>query len=621
MVKVPQNRKPIHLDERGLTHGIKLSIRLRATFLLDDQATEFEIPEHEVIRIGRAPKHGCRVAWDVSISREHADVNFSDGLLKVSCLPKAGNSILYNQQKLREVAIPVGQQFRIGMTRFHVIDTDKASDAADGEAEYFEEHTYSKDELRGVIPNAEKQIVVLTRLPQLIAAAGTDEDLAVNLAGQLLMAIPWALAVAVVRYDTSGISERELTRTPFLEPALLQVHTRDDFTGTFKPSRRLLSKTLNTKKSVVHIWGANPNSQQYSVCEGLPWAFATNVPSESSDKWCLYVSGKGSRQNTAMASENDLKPDVRFTELVAEFIGSVRRVRHLQDQATQMSSFFSPKVVQKLTTNSVEEALKPAMCNITVLFCDVRGFSKKSEQLQGDLMVLLRTMKAALGVMASGILDHDGTIADFQGDAALGFWGWPVDLEEGPILACRAALRIYQEFELANQRGERDLTGFSVGLGISHGRALAGQIGTLKQSKVGVFGPVVNQGARLEGMTKMFGVPICIDDKTAKLVKQLTLACHVRPLAKVYPKGMSNPVMVHGLLPIQSANSEPDEQLIADHEEAVYAIIRGDWSDAAKVLSSLPDDDGPSRFLKQFLAEQGDKPGPDWDGCIHLKAK
>ena len=237
-------------------------------------------------------------------------------------------------------------------------------------------------------------------------------------------------------------------------------------------------------------------------------------------------------------------------------------------------------------------------------------------------MALLQTMKAALGIMASGILDHDGTIADFQGDAALGFWGWPVDLEEGPILACRAALRILEEFELANERNDKDLTGFSVGIGISHGRALAGKIGTLKQSEVGVFGPVVNQGARLEGMTKMFGVPICIDDETAKLVSQLSLPCRIRPLAQVCPKGMSTPVMVHGLTPIRSAHSELDEQALSNHAAAVHAIIQGAWADAARLLSSLPDDDGPSRFLKRFLADRkNNEPDPDWDGCIHLQAK
>ena len=119
---------------------------------------------------------------------------------------------------------------------------------------------------------------------------------------------------------------------------------------------------------------------------------------------------------------------------------------------------------------------------IPVLFCDVRGFSKKSEELQGDLLTLLKSVSAALGVMAGGIVERDGAIADFQGDAALGFWGWPTELLEGPVPACRSALAIYRAFRHGVQKTDGLLFGFSIGMGVAHGRALAGQIGTNQPS-------------------------------------------------------------------------------------------------------------------------------------------
>jgi adenylate cyclase len=102
-----------------------------------------------------------------------------------------------------------------------------------------------------------------------------------------------------------------------------------------------------------------------------------------------------------------------------------------------------------------------------------------SELLKDDLFQLLATVKNALGLMANGIVESDGAIADFQGDAALGFWGWPMPLPDGPVPACRAALSIVIAFE-KKSNCDGMLEGFSVGIGIAHGVAIAGEIGTDK---------------------------------------------------------------------------------------------------------------------------------------------
>ena len=283
-----------------------------------------------------------------------------------------------------------------------------------------------------------------------------------------------------------------------------------------------MMRALRGQESVIHIWDEDASNAQFTVCGGLGWAFCAPVDGDSCRGWCLYVSGKGSRTGSLLVTEDDLTGDLRFAELVAQFIGSVRQVRVLEEQKTQLSSFFSPKVIENLTGRD-SGVLEPAERDITVLFCDVRGFSKKSEQLQGDLRALLQTVSEALGVMTAGIIERDGAIADFQGDAVLGFWGWPVQHEDGPLPACRAALAIHKAFQEAVNGINPLLLGFSVGIGISHGTALAGQIGTRRQAKVGVFGPVVNQGSRLEGLSKKFGVPICIDQQTAELIRPAPL--------------------------------------------------------------------------------------------------
>lgn len=315
-----------------------------------------------------------------------------------------------------------------------------------------------------------------------------------------------------------------------------------------------------------------------------------------------------------------LAGDLRFTELVAQFVGSVRQVRLLQEQQTRLSSFFSPKVMEGLNAGD-GDSLNPSQKEITVLFCDVRGFSRKSEQLKDNLTMLLRSVSAALDVMADGILNQDGAIADFQGDAALGFWGWPVRIQEGPLPACLAALNIAQRFRNEGTADGGLPEGFSVGIGISHGSALAGRIGTNRQAKIGVFGPIVNQGARLETMTKQLGVPTCVDESTAIEVRRFLdpAEVQVRRLAIVKPKGMDERLVVYGLLP-HNQYADMTERQLRKHEVAVDAVSAGSWKTAQQQLVGLQAY-GPSRFLLRQMAILGNRPPGDWDGAFRLAEK
>jgi adenylate cyclase len=404
-------------------------------------------------------------------------------------------------------------------------------------------------------------------------------------------------------------------------PSMMRVAVRDGFSGRFRPSRRMVSKALQEGSSVMHIWSEDEEDDgQFTMTGSLDWAFCIPITSESCRGWCLYVSGEGGGLNGGVVSEDALKGDLRFTELVSQFIGSIRQVRLLEEHKTQLSSFFSPTVMESLTGKDAQAALQPSEREVSVLFCDVRGFSLKSEKLQDQLLQLLQSVKAALGVMANSIVEHDGAIADFQGDAALGFWGWPV-ASVGPIPACRAALKINQEFNSPSEPNEL-LEGFSVGIGVAHGNAIAGEIGTENQMKIGVFGPVVNQGARFESMTKQFGVTICIDEITAKYVRHEmpTSEARVRTLARVRPKGMGTAITVSELIPPASESDILDET-IAGFEKAIEHVTAGDWDTAIEIFKSLPEADAPAQALIAKLADYGNKPPADWDGAFSLTKK
>lgn len=606
-----------------------MTVELQALGTDDSQCSVRSLETDAVFRLGRAPQNDWVVNWDRLISREHAQLRWHEGQLQVRCMEKATNPIIINGESFRELKIDVGGEFLIGATKFRLVE-EVESEASSGMEMAEDEplnglQTYQSDELNEFqFSDPIRQMDMLARLPKMITGSTSDEALAGLLVDVLLETIPAGVATAVMRYegDVSENLENPLASgfDPS-KPAMMRVATRDDYEGRFKPSRRMVSSALQTGKSVLHIWDGDEGNGQFTVSGSLDWAFCTPIVADNEGGWCLYVSGQGSENSGVLIDEDVLKGDLRFVELVAQFIGSIRHVRLLEEQKTQLSSFFSPRIMDSLLDKS-STSLEPAQQDISVLFCDVRGFSRKSELLKDDLFQLLATVKNALGLMANGIVESDGAIADFQGDAALGFWGWPMPLPEGPVPACRAALRIVDAFDnKLNCDGMLD--GFSVGIGIAHGKAIAGEIGTEKQAKIGVFGPVVNQGSRYEGLTKQFGVPICIDETTAEYVQQFMPKdeARVRRMARIRPAGMDTPLTVYELLPALRNDPTISDELIGQYEEGINAVLDGKWSDAVELLSEFRDYDGPTKFVMNQMELTNFETPADWDGAFRLTKK
>ena len=604
----------------------------------------------QTVLVGRSSKAPLSIPWDPAISREHATFVLDGSNLQVQCLPTARNPAVLNEQPVVQFAVQVNEEFRIGSTTF-CLETEQVEepapavpaagfatqqvDVGTGLVNYeafddakddalLEQHAYSAGELQQLtFGKADERIEMLSKLPKLIAESNSDEELALSLAGLLLNTIPKATAVAVANFNVDELPQDESDIQEFPKPQMLRIDTRDTFNGTFRPSRRLIMKALKDKQSVMQIWHGSAGAANFTMSDGLGWAIVTPVPGQSCEGWCLYVSGAGS-EGTVIVNQQALAGDLRCTELIAQFLGSVRQVRLLEGQKTRMSSYFSPKILESLTSQANTAALAPTERDVAVLFCDVRNFSHKSEEMRDNLLSLLKSVSSALGTMTDGILDFDGTIADFQGDAALGFWGWPVENPEGPIPACLAALKILERFRAGQTGADPVLQGFSIGMGIAYGPALAGEIGTERQSKLGVFGPVVNSGSRLQGLSKKFGVSICIDQLTANYArKHLPKSiARVRRLGNVVPRGMTTAINIYSLEPVIPEDpGSVDDTVYDSFDMALDSVQTGDWSTASMMLKDLPADDGPTQFLRKFIEENEMLPPEGWNGTIHFDTK
>jgi adenylate cyclase len=570
------------------------------------------LPEGETIVLGRSAGTWA-VPWDGLISRRHAEVCWRNGRLEVRRLPSARNPILRDNEELAAFEVRPSHFFVIGDTAFTLTD-DQASIQHDASGPV-QEHAYSPQELRSAhFAAGDQRLDVLSQLPDVIAGSTSDADLFSRLVNLLLAAIERASAVALVSGDP---------RDPEAAPInILHWDRRGDTEGEFRPSERLIRETLRRKQSVLYGWSAQPaeaGSHEFTYCANINWAYCTPVGVEGED-WAFYVAG---RYALGLLNPSDLRPDLKFTELMASILKALRQLRSLQRQRGVLSQFLSPVVIGKIADEDADTALAPRQTQVSVLFCDLRGFSRESEKNAADLLGLLERVSKALHVMTHSILDSGGVVGDFQGDAAMGFWGWPFPQSDAVNRVCQAALSIRTRFEAASRQPGHHLSNFRVGIGIATGQAVAGKIGTSDQAKVGVFGPVVNRAARLEGMTKILHGSILLDEDTAELVRRqvpLTVA-RVRRLARVKPYGMSTPVLVSELLPPLVEAPELTDEHLASYEAALDAFIAGSWAETMRLLHRLPPDDRVKDFLMVFIVQNGYTAPASWSGIIELDRK
>jgi adenylate cyclase len=554
--------------------------------------------------------------WDDRISREHARLLWNGKHLSVERLPAAANPVFFHGRGSDQFQLLPGEHFVIGNTTL-TLSGERVQVTLDAPRPN-REQTFSSAELgRIAFRNAQERLELLSRLPDLIQSAVTENELFVRLVSLLLSGIPLADAAALVENDPDAPNA----------PARILHWDRRRLAGeNFQPSQRLIQTAVSRHQTVLHTWNSSAPAEDFTGIESIDWAFCTPLPAKSSDGWALYVAGRfgfSTPGSGGYSDPSDLRDDIKFTELAAATLSSLRELRRLGRQQAGLSQFFSPVVLEALATDDPEKVLTPKEAEVSVLFCDLRGFSRTSERSASDLFGLLNRVSKALGVMTHQILDHAGVIGDFQGDAAMGFWGWPLPAEDGPQRAALAALGIRAQFEAAATQADHPLAGFQVGIGIATGRAVAGKIGTADHVKVTVFGPVANLAARLESMTRTLHAPILLDGPTAEAVRRSlpTDVARCRRIAVVRPYGIDSPVAVSELLPPEQEIPRLRDEHIRDYEQALDAFNAGNWSAAFGLLHKVPADDRVKDFLTVFIAGHHRTPPPGWTGVVTLDAK
>lgn len=583
------------------------------------QRFERRLPSGTPVVLGK-DAHDWSIAWEPWLSHQHAEMVFDRDRLQVKRLPTARNPIFFQGREADLFQMKTGDCFVIGQTVF-TLRADQEPSSVHG-LKLAQAYSIDAERLRNVpFRDAPHRIDVLGHLSNIISGVADRTEMYVQTVNLLLEGIRRADAIAIVAVPPGADSDEVRT---------LHADHRLTTASDVQPSRRLVRDAVTRlKQSVVHVWSPERDAadEPYTIRGKFDWAFCTPLRGDACQGMGIYVAGEFLPGSGAFERESpeaaDLEEDVKFAELVATIVSSLIEVQSLQHRQTVLSHFFSPRVLPVLTAGEAETALKPRETDVTVMFCDLRGFSSKVEAAGENLLQVLGRVSRALGVMSRCILEHAGAVADFLGDAAMGFWGWPLRNDDDVQQACLAALGIREAFERLSRQPDDPLYGFMAGVGIATGNAVAGQIGSQDQAKVTVFGPCVNLASRLEGLTKILRVPILLDEATAKVVNEQMPKSLVRcrRLALIKPEGLNTPTMVSELLPPASRDNRLSDEHLAHYDAALTAFLSGDWKPAYERLHMVPAEDRGKDLLMSYILQHDHTPPPGWNGVISIERK
>ena len=245
-----------------------------------------------------------------------------------------------------------------------------------------------------------------------------------------------------------------------------------------------------------------------------------------------------------------------------------------------MEKFFPPEIARKLTDNP--ELVNDARdAEVTVLFSDIRGFSRLSERL--GAVQTLKWVRATMGVLSECVAAQRGVVVDFIGDGMMAMWGAPASQPDHATRACAAALEMLARLPELNREWAEILgEPFEYSIGVNSGVAQVGNMGTERRFKYGVLGNVVNVASRVQGATKYLKTRLVVAQSTLDRVGRDEFAS--RRLAQVRVVNIGEPLQLHEL----AARGTPgwaDKK--RRYEEALRLYEARDLSAAAKELSEV----------------------------------
>ena len=286
------------------------------------------------------------------------------------------------------------------------------------------------------------------------------------------------------------------------------------------------------------------------------------------------------------------------------------------------STYVNPSVVDELISNPAKLTLGGQRRELTVLFSDIEGFTRLSQELPPEGLV--RMLNEYLSVMSNIIFKNDGTLDKYEGDAVMAFWGAPIPQNDHALRACRSALQMQTSLvDVNNYWREHDKPTLSIRIGIHTGEMVVGNMGASGKFAYTVIGDSVNLASRLEGANKEYKTGIMVSQRTYELVKSQILG---RELDRITVKGRTEPVTTYELIQMLDEPVDPSlEQFLSFYNEAMLLYYGMRWREACEqfqeCLRIRPADYPSQLHIARALAYQASPPPTDWNGVFVMLTK
>ncbi|HSI12374.1 MAG TPA: adenylate/guanylate cyclase domain-containing protein, partial [Chthoniobacter sp.] len=261
---------------------------------------------------------------------------------------------------------------------------------------------------------------------------------------------------------------------------------------------------------------------------------------------------------------------------------------------------------------------------VTILFSDIRGFTTLTES--ADPHALVGQLNEYFGEMVGLVFANHGTLDKFIGDAVMAHWGsittaGPTD---DAIRAVTTALKMRESLARLNASWkERGMVEWKIGIGVNFGRPIVGNIGatgSVEKFDFTVIGDAVNLASRLEGVTKQYGIDMCIGERVAAMVGDQFL---LRSVDLIIVKGKTKPVEIFTVLGPRDSTAVPP--WLAKHEEAMHLYRAGEFAAAENIWRDItaeaPSDALTKVFMWRCVSLQANPPEPPWTGVYEMKSK
>ncbi|MBD9393015.1 CHASE2 domain-containing protein [Acidovorax sp. ACV01] len=294
--------------------------------------------------------------------------------------------------------------------------------------------------------------------------------------------------------------------------------------------------------------------------------------------------------------------------------------RSKRELAALFGTYVPPELVDEMVKQPENYSMQAANRELTVMFCDMRGFTAMSEQMEPlQLQALLNDVFSQLTHIIRG---HRGTIDKYMGDCVMAFWGAPVPTEEHAQLAVQAALDMERAVEQINRsHQERKLPEIGIGIGLNTGIMCVGDMGSDIRRSYTVIGDAVNLGSRLEGLSKHYGVRTVVSETTQAQAPQFTW----QELDRVRVKGKAQAVAIYSPLAELNVIAPQKAEEISIWQHFLGAYRAQDWAQCGKLLMNLKQTAAPSAlydlYATRVQALQGQASDPEWDGATNFDTK